>query len=125
VLRSHTMPIRNKDTSKDQTLELTLTEEAILNALLLRERYGLEIMNAIGQASNGNRTIGFSSLYPTLKKLEQRRFVVSRWGDEVDEGITSLRRRYYRITDSGLQAIESKQRFLNTLQHFEHVCSPI
>jgi PadR family transcriptional regulator, regulatory protein PadR len=110
------MPTRDKD----NTLELTLTEEAILNALLLRERYGLEIMNAIGQASNGNRTIGFSSLYPTLKKLEQRGFVVSRWADEAPESMTSVRRRYYKITDAGLQALECKQRFLNTLQHFHH-----
>ena len=47
-----------------------------------RERYGLEIIDAIAKASNGNRKIGFSSLYPTLKKLEEKDSVTSRWGDE-------------------------------------------
>jgi DNA-binding PadR family transcriptional regulator len=102
--------------NKDDTLDLTLIEEAILNALLFRERYGLEIMNAIAQASHGQRTIGFSSLYPTLRKLEKRGFVASRWGDEAPEETTGARRRYYKITGSGLQALEQKQQFLQALQ---------
>jgi len=104
---------------KDDTLELTLIEEAILNAVIFRERYGLEIMNAIAQASNGERTIGFSSLYPTLRKLEKRGFVTSRWGDETPEETTGARRRYYKITGSGLQALEKKQQFLNALQKLQ------
>ena len=97
-------------------LSLTLTEEAILNALMFRERYGLEIMNAIAQASKGAKTIGFSSLYPTLRKLEKRGFVTSRWGDEAPEETTGARRRYYKITGSGLEAVKTKQEFLQTLQ---------
>ncbi|MBK4729825.1 helix-turn-helix transcriptional regulator [Oxynema sp. CENA135] len=100
----------------DDPLNLTLTEEAILNALMFRERYGLEIMNAIAQASHGDRTIGFSSLYPTLRKLEKRGFVTSRWGDERPDETTGARRRYYKITGSGIRAIEKKQTFLKTLQ---------
>ena len=97
-------------------LSLTLIEEAILNALMFRERYGLEIMNAIAQASKGAKTIGFSSLYPTLRKLEKRGFVTSRWGDEAPEETTGARRRYYKITGSGLEAVKNKQEFLQTLQ---------
>ncbi|MEW6493327.1 MAG: PadR family transcriptional regulator [Cyanobacteriota bacterium] len=107
--------------NKDDTLDLTLIEEAILNALMFRERYGLEIMNAISQASQGERTIGFSSLYPTLRKLEKRGFVTSRWGDEMPEETTGARRRYYKITGSGLQALENKQQFLKALQSLQPV----
>ncbi|WP_026731422.1 PadR family transcriptional regulator [Fischerella sp. PCC 9605] len=102
---------------QDDALSLTLIEEAILNALVFRERYGLEIMDAIAKASNGERTIGFSSLYPTLKKLEKRGFVTSRWGDEAPEEITGARRRYYKITGSGSEALEKKQRFLEVLRN--------
>ncbi|MEQ9358262.1 PadR family transcriptional regulator [Coleofasciculus chthonoplastes] len=105
--------------NKDDTLNLTLIEESILNALMYRERYGLEIMSAIAQASNGERTIGFSSLYPTLRKLEKRGFVTSRWGDEAPEETTGARRRYYKITGSGLQALEKKQQFLTALHHLQ------
>ncbi|MEM9506445.1 MAG: PadR family transcriptional regulator [Cyanobacteria bacterium P01_E01_bin.35] len=103
--------------NKDEPLNLTLTEESILNALLFRERYGLEIMKAIAQASKGKKSIGFSSLYPNLRKLEKRGFVTSRWGDETPESITGARRRYYKITGSGIAAVNQKQEFLNALQH--------
>jgi PadR family transcriptional regulator, regulatory protein PadR len=107
------MPARNQD----EPLNLTLTEEAILNSLVLRERYGLEIMSAIAEASQGKKTIGFSSLYPNLRKLEKRGFVTSRWGDEVPDATTGARRRYYKITGSGLAAVNQKQEFLSTLQN--------
>ncbi len=104
---------------KDNQLNLTLIEEAILNALMFRERYGLEIMKAIAQASKGTKNIGFSSLYPTLRRLEKRGFVTSRWGDEAPEETTGARRRYYKITGSGLEAVKKKQEFLQTLQSLE------
>ena len=104
--------------NKDDPLNLTLTEESILNALLLHERYGLEIMNAIARASKGKKKIGFSSLYPNLRKLEKRGFVTSRWGEETPEESTGARRRYYKITGSGIAAVNQKQEFLNTLQNF-------
>ncbi len=109
------MPPKNKD----NTLDLTLIEEAILNALTFRERYGLEIMDAIAKASNGERTIGFSSLYPTLRKLERRGFLTSRWGDQTPEETTGARRRYYKITGSGLSALEKKQQFLEALRDLQ------
>ncbi|MDJ0592596.1 MAG: PadR family transcriptional regulator [Pleurocapsa sp. MO_226.B13] len=102
--------------NKDDPLNLTLTEESILNALMFRERYGLEIMNAIAEASQGKKKIGFSSLYPNLRKLEKRGFVTSRWGDETPEENTGARRRYYQITGSGIAAVQQKQEFLSTLQ---------
>lgn len=105
--------------NKDDPLNLSLTEESILNALVFRERYGLEIMDAISEASHGRKKIGFSSLYPNLRKLEKRGFVVSRWGDETPEENTGARRRYYKITGSGIAAVNQKQEFLNTLQQFK------
>ena len=107
--------------NKEDPLFLTLTEESILNALVFRERYGLEIMNAIQYASQGKKKIGFSSLYPNLRKLERRGFVTSRWGDETPEENTGARRRYYKITGSGIAAVNQKQEFLNTLQNFKPV----
>ena len=105
--------------NKEDPLSLTLTEESILNALLFNERYGLEIMNAIVEASRGKKKIGFSSLYPNLRKLEKRGFVTSRWGDETPEENTGARRRYYKITGSGIAAVNQKQEFLTTLQQFK------
>ncbi|MFM7885386.1 MAG: PadR family transcriptional regulator [Pseudanabaena sp.] len=96
-------------------LDLTHTEEMVLYAVRDRERYGLAIIEAIMKASNGKRKIGFSSLYPTLKKLEDKGFVTSRWGDETPEKVTGARRRYYVIADEGIRALNEREFFLNGL----------
>ena len=99
----------------DDPLDLTPTEEIVLYAVRDRERYGLEIIDAIAKASNGKRNIGFSSLYPTLKRLEEKGFVTSRWGDETPEELTGARRRYYVIAGLGSRALSAKEMFLSGL----------
>jgi DNA-binding PadR family transcriptional regulator len=99
----------------DDPLDLTPTEEMVLN-VVHRERYGLEIIDVIAKTSGGKRKIGFSSLYPTLKKLEEKGFVTSRWGDETPEELTGARRRYYKITGAGSCALNAKELFLGELR---------
>ena len=94
----------------DQDLTLTPNQEVILSALRYRKRYGLEIMAAIDHS--GGKQIGFNSLYPNLKKLEQKGFVKSEWGDEPPEAHTGARRKYYQITGTGTQALAAKQQLL-------------
>jgi len=98
----------------DDSLDLTPTEEMVLYAVRDRERYGLEIIDAIEKASGGRRKIGFSSLYLTLKKLEEKGSVTSRWGDETPEELTG-RRRYYVISGEGSRALNEREMFLSDL----------
>ena len=95
----------------DRDLSLTPNQEVILAALRFRQRYGLEILAAIEH--NGGKQIGFNSLYPNLKKLEQKGFVTSAWGDEPPEAHTGARRKYYRITGTGTKALAVKQQLLD------------
>ncbi|ESA35660.1 transcriptional regulator [Leptolyngbya sp. Heron Island J] len=97
----------------DQELSLTPNQEIILAALRLRRRYGLEIMEAI--ENSGGKQIGFNSLYPNLKKLEKKGFVKSEWGDELPEEHTGARRKYYRITGIGVQALDTKRQQLEAM----------
>jgi PadR family transcriptional regulator, regulatory protein PadR len=99
-----------------QDLHLTPNQEIILTALQFRRRYGLEILQAIEQS--GGQQIGFNSLYPNLKKLEQKSFVKSEWGAEPPEEHTGARRKYYRITGIGTQALEAKQKLLEGVAHW-------
>lgn len=94
----------------EQDLRLTPNQEVILAALRLHRRYGLEILAAI--ENSGGRQIGFNSLYPNLKKLEKKGLVQSEWGDEPPEEHSGARRKYYRITAAGLQALDVKQQLL-------------
>ncbi|PZD73359.1 hypothetical protein C1752_02269 [Acaryochloris thomasi RCC1774] len=99
-----------------QDLRLTPNQEIILAALQFKRRYGLEILQAIEQS--GGKQIGFNSLYPNLKKLEQKGFVKSEWGEEAPEKHTGARRKYYRITGTGAEALETKQLLLKSIAHW-------
>ena len=100
----------------DNDLRLTPNQEVILSALRFRRRYGLEIIEAIEKS--GGKQIGFNSLYPNLKKLEEKGFVRSEWGDESPEEHTGARRKYYRITATGAHALDVKQQLLESVAHW-------
>ena len=95
--------------------KVSLREELILLTLTKRELYGLEIVRAIKEASYGTQNIRVGTLYPTLHNLEQKGFVISRWGDDKPDERGRARRQYYRLTDTGTQAIESIISFRNNL----------
>ena len=100
----------------DLDLSLTPNQEVILSALRFRNRYGLEIMEAVEKS--GGKSIGFNSLYPNLKKLEKKGFVKSEWGSEAPEKHTGARRKYYQITGTGTQALEAKQQLLDSVANW-------
>ncbi|NEP00520.1 MAG: helix-turn-helix transcriptional regulator [Symploca sp. SIO2E9] len=95
---------KNKDENEKET-QLSNLEEDILTAIHGQELYGLEIMRAIEEASGGLRQIKAGSLYPTLKRLEKKTLVESRWGEDQEQG-EGARRRYYRLTPKGNTSLQ-------------------
>ena len=75
----------------------------ILYQLKDQEKYGLEIVDAISQCSNGRIDIKQTTLYPLLKKLEKSKFISSYWQDSDIGG----KRHYYKITTNGLAQLET------------------
>ena len=96
-------------------LHLSPLEECVLTLLVQSELYGLEIIEAIQEATEGKRRIGFGSLYPTLHKLEKRGLVQARWGEDTPEERQGARRKYYRISGVGETALEDAQRIRTQL----------
>jgi PadR family transcriptional regulator, regulatory protein PadR len=92
--------------------QLSGLEEDILTILLGQSSvYGLQISQTIERASEGKRKIEVSSLYPALRRLEERGFVDSRWEDEdTDSKRSGARRRYYKITGEGIDTVRDHQR---------------
>jgi len=107
--------------SQDQDLTLAPLEEDVLTVVLGRELYGLQIIRGFEEVSEGKRKIGFGSLYPTLHKLEKKGFVESRWGDERPEERSGARRRYYRVTGLGEQALRETSKFRANLASWQPV----
>ena len=97
----------------------TPREQTVLFAIGYKERYGLEIQRAIEECSGGAESISIGSLYPTLHSLERKGLVTSRFGDEVIEERGGARRKYYRLTSSGLSAIKDIQEYQSRLLTWE------
>jgi DNA-binding PadR family transcriptional regulator len=94
---------------RDHNIHLSLTEETILMALLGGPRYGLEIVRAVEEGSEGKRKLGFGSLYPILHKLQKKGLVKSHWGEEKPEERGGARRRYYQVTALGQNVLRETQ----------------
>ena len=98
------------DKMKQSTdFDLSALEEMVLMVLLGGELYGLGIIKAIEDATDGKRRVGFGSLYPTLHQLEKRGLVKSNWGAETPKERSGARRRYYRITGLGKTAVNEAE----------------
>jgi len=98
------MPLISED------LDLSSLEEDLLTLLEAQELYGLEIIKAMQSATGGKRKIGYGSLYPTLHKLQKRGFLKARWGEDTPTERAGARRRYYRITAQGQEALNQTRK---------------
>ena len=73
----------------------------VLKTLTLAPMHGWGISQRIQQISEGTFDLNQGSLYPALQRLEQRGWIAGEW--QVTEN--NRRARYYRITDTGRQAL--------------------
>lgn len=69
----------------------------LLSELNRHDSYGYEIVKNLKLRSNNLYDMSEGTLYPALKRLENKGFVESYWGETIDGG----RRKYYRIMESG------------------------
>lgn len=82
------------------------TEMLVLALLEERQRHGYEIATLIGARSGGLLQMHAASLYPLLYRLERRGLVVGRWVERPGE----RRRRFYRLTPAGREALAAHRR---------------
>lgn len=111
----------SKNESAKSPIELTQLEELLMTTLLRQELYGLQMVQAISAASQGQRCLSIGSLYPTLHRLEKKELIQSRWGDESREERGAARRRYYKLTQLGAIALDEVQQLRVAL----NACTPI
>jgi PadR family transcriptional regulator, regulatory protein PadR len=74
------------------------------------DKYGYEISKLIHLNSGGEYELKESTMFSSLKRMENDGNVTSYWGDETQGG----RRRYYRITEKGKEIyFENKRNWDN------------
>lgn len=76
------------------------TDTIILAQLMQGDSYGYKINRAIESRTGGQYELKEATLYTAFRRLEQMGLITSYWGDES----TGARRRYYSITQAGVQA---------------------
>ncbi len=101
--------------------QFTPKEELVLLALHGKELYGLQIPQAIQEASRGQQTLQMGSLYPILHSLEKKGLVQSRWGDEERSERGGARRRYYHVTGLGEAVLREAELFRADLMAWQPV----
>jgi PadR family transcriptional regulator PadR len=69
----------------------------VLRTLLSGRLHGYGIAKAIRAASNDAFDIEFGSLYPALKRIEAKGWIISEW----DTSEYNRRAKYYRLTAAG------------------------
>src|SRR5204863_8545178 len=81
-------------------------ELVVLSLLENEPRHGYELAKLIEDRSGGALTFNFASLYATLYKLEERKWIQGRWVEKAGQ----RRRRYYRITAEGREVLAAQRR---------------
>lgn len=84
---------------------------AVLRLLEQREMYGYELVEALGERTDGVLAMGQSTLYPLLYNLEAKGLIVGRW-KTADNG---RRRKYYALTSKGTTWLVKQRRQWNSL----------
>ena len=82
---------------------------------VLRRRndaYGLEIQAELKKKTRREYAVG--QIYTTLARLEERKLVTSRLGDQHSDRL-GRPRRYFQVTNAGIEAINDTQHALRKL----------
>jgi transcriptional regulator len=80
-------------------------ELLLLSLLEDQDHHGYEIGKLIEARSEGRLQFRVSSLYPVLCRMEERGWIKGRWVEKEGE----RRRRFYRLTDKGREALERQK----------------
>ncbi len=89
--------------SQEWTAELKKgsVQLCLLALISKQQKYGFQIVKELRELSDGFFDLKEGTLYPALRRLEERGFVESHWV----EPETGIPRKYYRITEKGRRAL--------------------
>jgi DNA-binding PadR family transcriptional regulator len=79
----------------------------ILLALAGGDRHGYQIMKQVHQDSQGQVTMGTGTLYGSIKRMLADALITEA-DQRPDPALDDERRRYYRLTDRGRQALAAE-----------------
>ena len=78
----------------------------ILRALELEPMHGVGVANRIEQVTRGTLVVKPGSLFPALRRLEQKGWIAGEWGPSEN----NRKARYYTLTMSGRAQLAEEKR---------------
>lgn len=92
------------EVSPEWTAELKKGSVQLMLLALLRgePKYGFQIIRELSELTDGFFDLKEGTLYPALRRLETKGYLVGTWRTEEEGGP----RKYYQITDLGRKALE-------------------
>ncbi len=83
----------------------------LLQLLTEDEMYGYKIAKRIKKMANNSLEIGEGTLYPALKRLEEKKYLEAYW----DSSGCGNNRKYYKTTENGKTELGKKLESWNTI----------
>ncbi len=111
ALDIHHTSMHNTPMNISKDLVAASATPLVLAILRKEESYGYAIIQQVRTLSEDRLRWTDGMLYPVLHRLERQGLVRSRWG----ESPTKRRRKYYRLTASGVSVLEEQKRHWKTV----------
>ena len=90
----------------------------LLSIIAQHDTYGYEIVQKLKQHSNQSYSMSQGTLYPALKRMEQRALIESDWV----ESDTGMKRKFYRITAEGRLELQEKLTAWDQITELIQIC---
>jgi PadR family transcriptional regulator PadR len=112
---------RRQSPLKSEMVQGTL-DMLILQTLLLGPAHGQTIAHAIERGSEDVLQVEHGSLYPALRRLENREWIASFWGTSEN----NRKARYYRLTPAGKkQLVDQSSRWDQLVRAIGRIMKPV
>jgi len=90
-------------------LKSTFIEELILISVSHQPRYGLEIIDLVSVASQGQIQLNLGTLYPALERLKKKKLINKEHAQRGAKTRNHNSRKYYQITEKGRRLLSDKE----------------
>ena len=97
-----------KQPQENEPMELTRAMTLVLIILSNGPRHGYSIMTEIDRVTNGAYTVKAGTLYRSIYQMEKRGLLQEIHDHQLFDSEDDERRRYYKITDKGRQAVQTE-----------------
>lgn len=106
--------VRTLNDKYESQMKKGVLDMLVLKLLEKEEKYGYQIINELKEKSNQRFLLKEGTLYPILYRLEDDKYVESRWNEAVGKKVP---RKYYVITEEGRIALREIQALWLEISH--------